>query len=151
MSTATESKKPVLTIKEIKEIIPHRYPFLLVDRVDELVPGERISCTKNTTVNEEFYNGHFPDQPVMPGVLQLEAMAQAGAILAAKSAAISPDKKMFLAGATDVKWKRPVVPGDVLTIKMSFVKARRPFFVLQGEIYVDGQLASQATITAAEV
>jgi 3-hydroxyacyl-[acyl-carrier-protein] dehydratase len=145
-------RKCLMDIEAIKEVLPHRYPFLLIDRVLEIEDSKRIVCQKNVSANEPFFQGHFPDQAVMPGVLILEAMAQASAILAAKSTdGIPAGKKIFFAGANEVKWKRPVVPGDSLIIAMEFLKKRRPFWMLKGSVRVDDVVVAEASITAAEV
>ena len=137
---------------KIMTILPHRYPFLMVDKVIEFVDDQRIVAIKNVTVNEPFFPGHFPGKPIMPGVMQLEAMAQVGAILAHMSAdGVTPGKTVFLAGAESVKWKKPVVPGDTLRIEMRSVKKRRPFWVMEGECTVDGKIVTSATLSACEV
>ncbi len=136
---------------EISKILPHRYPFLLVDKIVELVDNERIVGIKNVTFNEPFFQGHFPGRPVMPGVIILESMAQTGAILAIKSKeGVLPGKTMFIVGATDVKWKRQVVPGDVLRVEMVSSRKRRPLWIMNGTVTVGDKLVAQATITAAE-
>ena len=142
----------VWDINQIKKIIPHRYPFLLVDRIVEFDDNKRIIGIKAVSGNEEFFQGHFPEDPVMPGVLILEAMAQVGAILAHKSTK-GPDEGsiMLIVGADDVKWKRKVIPGDLLTIEMTFIKSRGPLWILEGEVTVDGQMAASAKISAMKV
>lgn len=142
----------VFDIAQIQSILPHRPPFLLIDRVVELVDNERCVALKNVTVNEPFFVGHFPGRPVMPGVLVLEAMAQTGAVLAIKSQdGVLPGKYIFLTGVTDVRWKRPVVPGDTLRIELVSVRKRRPLWVMAATATVDGVVVCQATISAAEV
>jgi 3-hydroxyacyl-[acyl-carrier-protein] dehydratase len=155
MQKASETKvtepKVLLTAQQIKEVLPHRYPFLMLDKVIELIDNEKVVAIKCVTQNEEFFQGHFPNRPVMPGVLILEAMAQAGAILATLSEdGVKEGKYVYLVGATDVRWKRAVVPGDVLTIEMTSEKKRRPLWVMRGEVRVDGQLAASAVISAME-
>ncbi len=136
---------------EIQKIIPHRYPFLLIDRIVEFVDNERAVGIKNVTNNEEFFVGHFPSRPVMPGVLIIEALAQTGAILARRSKdGVREEKTVFLVGLTDVKWKRQVVPGDTLRLELTSVKKRRPIWVMQGIATVNGKVACSAVITAAE-
>jgi 3-hydroxyacyl-[acyl-carrier-protein] dehydratase len=136
---------------QIQDIIPHRYPFLLVDKIIEFVDNQRIVGIKNVTINEPFFMGHFPGQPVMPGVLILEAMAQTAAILAKRSVdGVNPTKSVFLVGATDFKWKRKVVPGDTLRIVMTSVRKRRPIWVMQGEVFVEGKLVATGTMSAME-
>lgn len=136
---------------EIQKIIPHRYPFLLLDKVVAFEDNKRIVGVKNVTINEEFFNGHFPGRPVMPGVLILEAMAQTAAILAIRSSdGVTPGMTVFLVGASEVKWKRQVVPGDTLRIEMESVKKRRPLWIMKGTVTVDGKVVASGTLSAAE-
>jgi len=142
----------VMGIKEIEEILPHRFPFLLVDRVVELIDNERIVSIKNLSINEWFFQGHFPGRPLMPGVLILEAMAQTAAILAKKSTnGVGPDKLLYLVGLNDVKFRREVVPGDTLRVVMQGHKHRKPLWSMKGEAFVGDQLVAMATVNAAEV
>jgi 3-hydroxyacyl-[acyl-carrier-protein] dehydratase len=139
----------VQDIRKILSALPHRYPFLLVDRVVDLVAGERIHAFKNLTFNEEFFQGHFPGQPVMPGVLQLEAMAQAGALLACGSAPFDPNEKViYLMSFDAVKFRRLVIPGDRLDLHISVVRHKGNIWKLKGEAKVDGQRASEAEMMA---
>lgn len=141
----------VLDSIEIQKIIPHRYPFLLLDRVVEFEDNQRIVGIKNVTINEPFFQGHFPGRPVMPGVLVMEAMAQTAAILAIKSSdGVMKGKTVFLVGANDFKWKRMVQPGDTLRIEMKSYKKRRPIWIMSGEVSVDGELVASGTLSAAE-
>merc|ERR1719487_811607 len=110
--------EPVFDIEKVKEILPHRYPFLLVDKIIEFEPGKRAVGVKKVTANEEFFNGHFPTRPIMPGVLQLEAMAQVGGIIALQEPITDGKGDFFFAGVNNVKWRRPVVPGDNLIMEM---------------------------------
>ncbi len=143
--------KVIFDTASILEILPHRYPFLLIDKVVEFVDNQRIVAIKNVTINEPFFPGHFPGQPVMPGVMIIEAMAQAGAVLAKKSQdGVRPEKTVFLVGATDCKWKRKVLPGDTLRIVMTSVRKRRPIWVMAGEVTVNGELVASGTVSAAE-
>lgn len=141
----------MMDVKEITNYLPHRYPFLLVDRILELDP-EKIVGVKNVTINENFFQGHFPNKPVMPGVLICEAMAQVGAIFAHKSRGGMDHEKVFvLTGLDKVKFKRPVEPGDQLRIELSCVKRRGAFWKMAGVATVEGKLVAQAEISAMEV
>lgn len=142
----------MMEISEIREYLPHRYPFLLVDRVLELNPGESIVAIKNVTINEPFFNGHFPQLPVMPGVLIVEAMAQAAGILGFKTLNKKPaDGSLYLfAGADKVKFKRQVVPGDQLVLKVDYVSDRRNIWKFECKAFVDDQLAAAASITCVD-
>ncbi len=138
-----------LSYKEILEILPHRYPFLLVDRVTAIVKGERLSGHKNVSFNEPFFNGHFPENPVMPGVLILEALAQAGALLAFITEPLDMSKKViYLAGVDGVRFRRPVRPGDRLDLELTVVKRKGPVWKLGGLASVDGQKAAEAELIA---
>lgn len=143
----------MLDVKEIFKIIPHRYPFLLIDRVSEVEVGERIVGIKNVTFNEVFFQGHFPGRPVMPGVLICEAMAQAGAILAhySRKEERESGKVFVLTGLNRVKFKRTVEPGDQLRLELTALKRRESFWKLWGVATVDGKVAAQAEISAMEV
>ncbi|MGH9462547.1 MAG: 3-hydroxyacyl-ACP dehydratase FabZ [Vicinamibacteria bacterium] len=136
-----------LDIQQIMERLPHRYPFLLIDRVLEFDPGRRILALKNVTFNEEFFQGHFPGQPIMPGVLILEAMAQAGGILVLPSDGSAAGKAFYLVAIEHAKFRRTVVPGDRLTIELNVMRARGNFRKLAGRAEVDGQLAAEAELT----
>jgi beta-hydroxyacyl-ACP dehydratase FabZ len=136
-----------LDIQQIMERLPHRYPFLLIDRVLELDPGRRIVALKNVTFNEEFFQGHFPGQPIMPGVLILEAMAQAGGILVLPPDGSAAGKAFYLVAIEHAKFRRTVVPGDRLTIELNVLRARANFRKLAGRAEVDGQLAAEAEVT----
>lgn len=138
-----------MDIKDIIATLPHRYPFLLIDRVLEMKEFEYIKAVKNVTFNEAFFTGHFPGQPIMPGVLIIEAMAQAAAYLAIKSAKDIPGKKVPLfAGIDSAKFKRPVVPGDTLILDLKVVKTRQRIWWLAGTAHVGDELACKADITA---
>ncbi len=135
----------------IQQIIPHRYPFLMVDKIIDFVDNERIVAIKNVSVNEPYFQGHFPGRPVMPGVMILEAMAQAACILARESKeGVIPSKTVFLIGATDFKWRRQVLPGDTLRIEMFSVRKRRPMWIMKGTVTVDGKVVASGTLSAAE-
>ena len=135
----------MLTIKEIKEILPHRYPFLMIDRVEEIIEGKSAKGYKNVTINENFFNGHFPEYPVMPGVLILEALAQMGAICI-----LSMDdfkgKIGFLVGADKVRWKKQVMPGDKLELEIEIIKLRGSIGVGKGKATVDNQIVCEGEI-----
>lgn len=144
------SLKLPLRYEDITRILPHRYPFLLVDRVIEVEPGKRVKGYKNVTANEEFFNGHFPGLPVMPGVLQVEALAQTAALLAVTDAGFDPEKQVaYLMSLGEVKFRRPVVPGDRLDLEVELVQSRRGIVKVQGRASVEGERACEASITAA--
>lgn len=135
----------MLTIKEIKDILPHRYPFLMIDRVEEVVEGKSAKGYKNVTINENFFYGHFPEYPVMPGVLILEALAQMGAICI-----LSMDdfkgKIGFLVGADKIRWKKQVVPGDKLDLEIEITRLKGKIGIGKGIATVDGNLVCEGEI-----
>jgi 3-hydroxyacyl-[acyl-carrier-protein] dehydratase len=134
---------------EIQKILPHRYPFLLVDRVVEFEPNARLLAYKNVTFNEPFFQGHFPGHPVMPGVLMVEALAQAGGLLAYKSGAFEPGKTvMYLMSLDGVKFRRPVTPGDKLMLEVTVIRQKREIWKLKGLGTVDGVKCVEAEIMA---
>jgi beta-hydroxyacyl-ACP dehydratase FabZ len=133
---------------EIQALLPHRYPFLLVDRVKEFEPHKRIVGIKNVTINEPFFQGHFPGRPVMPGVLIIEAMAQVGGVLAFKSGGPIGKTTLYLTGIDEAKFRRPVVPGDQLRFEIEVIKKRPPFWKMQGKAYVDNEVVCEALVTA---
>ncbi len=142
----------MLDVKEIFKRIPHRYPFLLVDRIVELEGDQRVVGIKNVTINEGFFQGHFPYRPVMPGVLICEAMAQVGSMLAFSSRNSTDNEKVFmLTGLDRVKFKRQVEPGDQLRLELTSLKRRGSFWKLWGVATVDGKVVAQAEISAMEV
>lgn len=142
----------MLDIKEILKNIPHRYPFLLVDRIVEIHGQEKVVGIKNVSINEPFFQGHFPHHAVMPGVLICEAMAQVGAILAHTSRGGMVDDRVFvLTGLDKVKFKRPVEPGDQLRLELTCLKRRGSFWKMQGVASVDGKVAAQAELSAMEI
>ena len=136
----------MMYINDIKAIIPHRYPFLLIDRVEELVEGERIVAYKNVTANEEFFNGHFPQEPVMPGVLIIEAMAQAGAV-AILSMEDFKGKTAYFGGIDKAKFRQKVVPGDTLRLEVEIIKLKRMAGIGKGIAYVGDKKAAEAEHT----
>ncbi|KAF1290300.1 3-hydroxyacyl-[acyl-carrier-protein] dehydratase FabZ [Enterococcus sp. CU9D] len=136
----------VMTIEEIKAIIPHRYPFLLIDRVEELEEGKRIVAKKNVTVNEPFFQGHFPQEPVMPGVLIIEALAQAGAV-ALLSLEDYQGKTAYFGALDKAKFRKKVVPGDTLMLEVEITKIKGPAGIGKGIAYVDGKKACEAELT----
>ncbi|NLL78054.1 MAG: 3-hydroxyacyl-ACP dehydratase FabZ [Clostridiales bacterium] len=139
---------PALTTKEIMEIIPHRYPFLLIDTIEELEPGIRAKGKKCVTYNEPFFAGHFPKEPVMPGVLVVEALAQAGAV-AILSQPDFKGKSAYFGAINSAKFKKKVVPGDVLILETEIIKMKGPIGVGSAKAYVEGSLAVQAELTFA--
>lgn len=139
---------PELDIGDILRLLPHRYPFLLVDRIKEWESGQRIVGIKNVTVNEPFFQGHFPGRPIMPGVLILEAMAQVGGVLAFKSGPATGKPVVYLTGVDQAKFRRPVIPGDQLRFEIDVIKRRSPFWKMQGRAFVETNLVCEAEITA---
>ncbi len=141
-----------LTIDEILEYLPHRYPFLLLDRVDQVVPGKRIIGRKNVSANEPYLQGHFPGHPIMPGVLMVEALAQLCCILAFKTRGKKPDDGHlhYLAGVDDARFKRRVVPGDVLELHGAMTSERRQLMKFDCEALVDGELACSVSLICVE-
>lgn len=142
----------MMDVIEIRKYLPHRYPFLLVDRVVELIPGESIVAYKNLTINEPFFDGHFPDQPVFPGVMLLEAMAQASGILGFKTMNKTPadGSIYYFVGSDKLRFKRPCVPGDRVMLRSSIVSNRRGIWKFDVSADVDDQLCAAATILCAD-
>lgn len=136
-------------IQKIMNLLPHRYPFIMIDRILELVPGEKVIALKNVTINEPFFQGHFPGNPIMPGVLIIEAMGQAGAVLAAESL---PGEKqgllIYFMSMDKVKFRQPVVPGDQLMLELKFLKKRAKVFKMSGVALVDGKRVVEAELMA---
>jgi 3-hydroxyacyl-[acyl-carrier-protein] dehydratase len=141
--SSTTGNNVVLSVEEIQKLLPHRYPFALVDRIIDYVPGKKAVGIKNVTFNEPHFQGHFPDRPIMPGVLIIEAMAQVGGVVLTQMADLNGGLFMF-AGIDGVRFRRPVVPGDqlIMTVELLSVKRRR-FGKMQGRAEVDGQLAAE--------
>ena len=143
----------VMTIQDILKALPHRYPFLLIDRVIDIKEseagkrvGRKITAIKNVTINEPFFEGHFPDAPVMPGVLLIEAMAQAGALAYFRKS--DPPMDVAIVGIREAKFRKPVVPGDTITVEAEIMKDRTNMILLKCQVSVDGKLASEAEIMA---
>ena len=132
-------------------MLPHRYPILLVDRVIELEPDQRIVAIKNVTANEHFFEGHFPGRPVMPGVMILEGMAQAGGILLLGDPARRENKLLYFMSIEQAKFRRPVVPGDQLRYEVEVLRLRASYAKLRGRALVDGQVVAEATVSSALV
>jgi len=140
-----------MDIEEIRNYLPHRYPFLLVDRVLEL-EDERIVTIKNVTANEDFFNGHFPGAPIMPAVLQVEAMAQSGCILMMKNKVENPDQSLIVfTGIQNAKFRKKVVPGDQLKMEVILTNMRRNFATMEGTATVDGNKVCELIASAAIV
>ena len=141
-----------MDVMEIQEIIPHRYPFLLLDRVTDLTPNEIIIGYKNVTIGDNVFQGHFPGHPIYPGVMILEGMAQAGGILAFKSMDMTKEeaanKVVYFMSIDKAKFRAPVKPGDQLEYRVSVIKNKGPIWVLKGEAYVDNKMVSEAELKA---
>ncbi len=137
-----------LNVGEILAVLPHRYPFLLVDRIREWEANTRIVGIKNVTANEPFFPGHFPGRPIMPGVLILESLAQVGGVLAFKSSPPGGKPVVYLTGVDQAKFRKPVVPGDQLRLEITVLKRRPPFWKMHGQAFVDDVLVCEAEITA---
>jgi beta-hydroxyacyl-ACP dehydratase FabZ len=140
----------MIDVKEIMRILPHRYPFLLVDRIERLKEGEEIVGIKNVTINEPFFSGHFPGHPIMPGVLILEAMAQVGGVLAFHSLS---EKRygslVYLTGIDRVRFRKPVLPGDQLRLHLTVIRHKQRVFKMKGEAYVQDSMVAEAELMAA--
>lgn len=138
----------MMDIHQILKLLPHRYPILLVDRVLEIETGKRIKALKNVTINEPFFTGHFPKHPVMPGVLMIEAMAQAAALLSFSTLGVAPDDKTvyYFAGIDGARFKRPVGPGDQLIMDVELLRMKAGIFKYKGVCSVDGSLVCEAEL-----
>jgi beta-hydroxyacyl-ACP dehydratase FabZ len=139
----------ILNVEEIMGILPHRFPFLLVDRIVELEEKKRIVGIKNVTYNESFFQGHFPDKPIMPGVLIIEAMAQVGGVLLLKSLPEMKRKVVFFMGIDKAKFRRPVYPGDQIRIEVEVLRLRERTCKVQGKAFVEDELVAEAEIMSA--
>ena len=138
----------VFDIQTILKLMPHRYPFVLIDRIVEMTPGEKLTALKNVTINEPFFVGHFPNQPVMPGVLILEAMAQAGAFLVLNTVDDPMSKNMFFSAVEKSRFRKPIIPGDQVRLEMELVKIRMGAVRLQGKAYVDNNIVAEGILMA---
>ncbi len=136
----------LLNTNDIQKILPHRYPFLLVDAIEEMERLKRIVGIKNVSINEAFFQGHFPGHPVMPGVLIIESMAQTGGLLLLQEIPDRENKLLYFVAIDNARFRRPVVPGDQLRIEVSVIGFRKTFCKLQGRASVDGELAAEATL-----
>ena len=142
-------KEPIMDVRWVMSVIPHRYPLLLIDRVLEIEPKQSIVVIKNVTVNEEFFAGHFPGHPVMPGVLVIEAMAQVGGLLVMHDVPDRETKLIYFTTINKAKFRRPVVPGDQLRIEIDILRLREVFCKLSAKAMVDGQLVAEAVLSSA--
>ena len=140
-----------MDINEIQAILPHRYPFLLLDRIVEVEPLKRIVALKNVTANEWFFEGHFPGAPVMPGVLIIEAMAQAGGVLLFREVPDRETKLLYFTRIEEAKFRRPVVPGDQLRLEVTVLKYKMGYCKLRAEAYVEDQLVAEALVASSLV
>lgn len=148
----TATAQDVLSVVDIQKLLPHRYPFLLVDRVLEYTPNVSITAVKNVSINEPFFQGHFPGAPVMPGMLILEALAQAGGVLIAMGLEGPLDDRLFMfTGVEKARFRRPVVPGDQLILRCEDVRKRTTLCKMRAVATVDGQIAAEAELSAAIV
>ena len=142
------NKKSQFEIQDIMKVLPHRYPMILIDRITEVIEGVSLTAIKNVTINEPYFAGHFPGQPVMPAVLILESMAQAGAFLVLNTVPDPLQKNMLFSSISDSKFRIPIIPGDQVKIKMQLIKIRLGAVKLRGEAYVFEKLVAEANLMA---
>ncbi len=141
-----------IDILEIMRVLPHRYPFLMVDRITSLIPSKRVTGIKNVTINEPFFHGHFPGQPILPGVLLLEGMAQTGGVMAFFSEPeMIGDKLVYFAGIDKARFRKPVVPGDQVIFQLELLKHKRMVMVMKGQALVDDEVVAEAQLMASFV
>lgn len=138
----------VLNIQKIMEVLPHRYPFLLVDRIEEVKAGVKAVGYKNVTINEPFFQGHFPSHPIMPGVLIIEAMAQVGGAYVTVKDSIGADRVTYFVGINNARFRKPVLPGDVLRMELELLSTRRGIYQFVGKAYVGDTLVAEAELKA---
>ena len=143
-----EPNKSDFNVEEILEILPQRYPFVMIDRITNFIAGESCTAIKNVSVNEPYFQGHFPGKPIMPGVLILESMAQAGAFLVLYNLEDPLSKGMFFSAVEKSKFRKPIVPGDQIILEMKLLKFRLGTVKLSGKAYVDNQLVAEAILLA---
>lgn len=136
----------ILDVNDIQKILPHRYPFLLVDAIEEMERWKRIVGIKNVTINESFFQGHFPGKPIMPGVLIIESMAQTGGLLLLQEVADREKKLLYFVAIDNARFRRPVIPGDQLRVEVNVIAWRGTFCKLEGHASVNGELAAEATL-----
>ena len=147
-SVSSESSEIVLKYNEIIALIPHRYPFLLVDRVEKIVPGEKATGYKNVTINEFFFQGHFPDFPIMPGVMIIEALAQTAGVLVCHTLHLKNQRRVYFMSIEEARFRKPVTPGDVLELRVQKIQNRKTIWKFKGEAWVNGTLYAEAKYTA---
>jgi 3-hydroxyacyl-[acyl-carrier-protein] dehydratase len=148
MDTKASTEPRVLEIGDIMEMIPHRYPFLLIDQVKDIVPGESATGIKNVTINEPFFQGHFPGHPIMPGVLIIEAMAQTSAVMVVETMGRKEGRLVYFMTVDQARFRKPVVPGDRVELRIEKQRSRGNVWKFRGEAYVDGTLMAEAVYSA---
>jgi 3-hydroxyacyl-[acyl-carrier-protein] dehydratase len=148
MDTKASTEPRVLEIGDIMEMIPHRYPFLLIDQVKDIVPGESATGIKNVTINEPFFQGHFPGHPIMPGVLIIEAMAQTSAVMVVETMGRKEGRLVYFMTVDQARFRKPVVPGDRVELRIEKQRSRGNVWKFRGEAFVDGTLMAEAVYSA---